>query len=157
MCCGVVVYQKPQEAARAIRELNNSELKGLPMYLREDRAQGGRGGAPGRGGGRGRGGRGRGSAGRSAGRGSGPTGEAGTQIYVGNLSPQTTWRELKDHFRQCGDVKHAEVKVNYQGESKGFGFVHFSNKQEADTAVSRLNGSELQGSALEVRIAPKTR
>lgn len=157
VCCGVVVYQRPQEAVRAIRELQNSELKGQPINVREDRVQGGGGGRGfARGGGRGVGGRGRG-AGRVGGRGNRGGGEQGTQVFVGNLSFETTWRELKDHFRQCGEVTHAEVKTNYQGQSKGFGIVTFASKEEADTAISRLNASELQGSELEVRLDQRAR
>jgi RNA recognition motif-containing protein len=159
LCCGVVVYQRPQEAVRAIRELQNSELKGQIISVREDRAPGGGGGrgfsrgGSGRGGG-GSGGRGRG--GRGAGRGGRGRGE-GVQVYVGNLSSETTWRELKDHFRQCGEVTHAEVKTDFSGQSKGFGIVTFSNKEDADTAIARLNSSELQGSALEVRLDQRSR
>ena len=160
LCCGVVVYQKPQEAIRAIRELQNSELKGNPIYVREDRAQsqgGGRGfarGAGGRGGvGRGRSGLGTGGRGGRGGRGD----EPGTQLFVSNLSLDTTWKELKDHFRQCGEVAHAEVKSNPQGQSKGFGTVTFSTRDEAEEAINQLNGSELQGSQLEVRFDQRTR
>jgi RNA recognition motif-containing protein len=160
ICCGVVVYQRPQEAIRAIRELQNSELKGQPIYVREDRAQnsaGGRGFSRGSGGrnvtGRGRSSRGMVGRGGRGGRG----GEQGVHVYVGNLSPETTWRELKDHFRQCGEVAHVEVKTNPQGQSRGFGIVTFSTTEEADTSISRLNSSELQGSILEVRLDQRTR
>lgn len=155
--CGVVVYQRHQEAARAIRELQNSELKGRPLYAREDR-EGARGGGPGRAvGGRGRG-RGRAGRGGAPGRGRGGSGTAeGTQLYVGNLAFETTWKELKDHFRQCGEVRRAEVVVSPSGQSKGFGTVQFYNKEDADAAISRLNGSELQGRTLEVRADQKPR
>lgn len=154
--CGIVVFQKPQDAARAIRELQNSELNGSPISLREDR--GGSGGGRG-GGGRGyyRGGRGGygGRGGRGGGRGGGGGGFAppaeGTQLFVGNLAFKTTWRELKDHFRQCGDVRRAEVKTNANGSSRGFGIVQFATKTDADEAINRLNGSELQGREIEVR------
>jgi RNA recognition motif-containing protein len=159
LCCGVVVYQKPQEAIRAIRELQNSELKGNPIYVREDRAQnqgGGRGFARGSGG---RSGSGRGRSGRGGGRGGrgGRGDESGTQLFVSNLSSATTWKELKDHFRQCGEVAHAEVKSNPQGQSKGFGTVSFSTREEAEEAINQMNGSELQGSQLEVRFDQRTR
>jgi RNA recognition motif-containing protein len=135
--CGVVVYQRPQEAIRAIRELQHSELNGQTINIREDRnrQRGGRGGG-GRGattGGRGRGGGGRGRRQEFA-------------VQVSNLASQTTWRELKDHFRQCGEVSHAEVKAG------GTGTVQFGNKEDTETAVSRLNGSELQGSKLQVSL-----
>ena len=153
---GIVVYQRAQDAVRAIRELQGTELHGVAMSLREDRmhSHSGRGG-PGRGaGGRGRGGGGRGYGGGGRG-GGGGGGEPGTQVFVGNLSYNTTWKDLKDHFRQCGDIKRAEVKTDNQGNSKGFGLVQFVKKEDADAAIGRLNGSELQGRELEVRLDQK--
>ena len=159
--CGIVVYQRPQEAARAIRELQNSELNGRPLYVREDRMQpgGGRGGGRGRGfvGGRhgGRGHSGRGGGGHSGGSGHSSGGGDGTQLYVGNLSYDTGWRELKDHFRQCGDVDRVEVMEYPDGKKKGFGTVRFFRESDAADAISRLNGVDLQGRSLEVRIDSK--
>lgn len=161
--CGIVVYQKPQEAARAVRELQNTELNGRPMYVREDRMHsGGGGGGRGHFGGRGRGrGRGRGHGGRDyhqGGRGggghsSGATG--GCQLFVGNLSFDTNWQDLKDHFRQCGTVDRVEVMEYPDGKKKGFGTVRFSKEEEAADAIARLNGVELQGRELEVRMDAK--
>lgn len=157
-CSGIVVYQRPQDAARAIRELQGTELHGMAMSLREDRMHSGGGHGGGRGGSRGRGGR-----GYSGGRGYGGGGRGGDrfdpalQVFVGNLSYDTTWRELKDHFRQCGDVKRAEVKTSGSGESRGFGTVQFYKKEDAEAAISRLNGSELQGREIEVRADQKAR
>ena len=154
--CGIVVYQRPQEAARAIRELQNSEIKGRPMFAREDRearnTPGHRFGGRGRGRGRhsGRGGF------QGRGRGGGAIAD-GTQLYVGNLAFETTWKELKDHFRQIGDVRRAEVATGIGGQSKGFGTVQFFSKEDADAAIESLNGSELQGRTLEVRADNKQR
>jgi RNA recognition motif-containing protein len=168
--CGIVVYQRPQEAARAIRELQNTELNGRTIYAREDRMQpgGGRGFGSGRGRGRGRGhggrhqgGRGGGRSGghvggRGGGRGDGQlSGGDGCQLYVGNLSYDTTWQDLKDHFRQCGNVSRAEVMEYPDGKKKGFGLIRFSNQEEAQEAIDSLNGVELQGRDLEVRMDAK--
>lgn len=144
--CGVVVYQNPKEASRAIRELQNSELNGRPMYLRKDRVQSGGRGRP-RGGRGYQGGRGGGSRGGGA--------SSGCQLFVGNLSFDTSWQDLKDHFRQCGDVEHVEVMETPDGRKKGFGTVRFSSTAEAEAAISSLNGIELQGRALEVRLDHK--
>lgn len=146
---GTVVYQRPQDASRAIRELNDSELMGFQISVREDRSHpGGRGRGGGRGsGGRGRsgdrgfGGRGRGDRDSGRGRGGAPD---GTNLFVGNLPFETSWSELKDHFKQCGDVKHTEVK-------RGFGIIQFCNKTDAEKAISQMNGTDFQGRALEVR------
>ncbi|CAB9509256.1 Uncharacterized RNA-binding protein C328.05 [Seminavis robusta] len=173
--CAVVVYQRPQEAARAIRELQNSELHGRDIYLREDRNHGavgggrhhggdrgghghhhhhgGRGGH--RGGGRGHGGGGRGHGDDDKGNNHGHGG--GFLLFVNNLSYETSWQDLKDHFRQCGDVERAEVMTNAEGRSKGFGTVRFMKEKEAEAAIERLNGQELQGRTLEVRYDNKQR
>jgi RNA recognition motif-containing protein len=155
--CGIVVYQRPQEAARAIRELQNSELNGRPIYVREDHMQpgGGRGFAGGRGRGRGHGGRHQG--GRGGGRGGGQfSGGGGCQLYIGNLSYDTTWQDLKDHFQQCGKVSRAEVMEYPDGKKKGFGIIRYSKQEEAQEAIDRLNGVELEGRDLEVRMDAKT-
>jgi RNA recognition motif-containing protein len=159
--CGTVIYQKAQDATRAIRELQDSELLGRPMRLREDRMQpggGGRGHHGGRGGGGGRGGRGRGG-GRHGGNNNShfqSKSEAGSQLFIGNLSFDTTWKELKDHFKQCGEVERADVKKHPDGKSRGFGIVRFLKAMDAEAAMAKLNGSDLQGREIEVRVdAPK--
>eukprot|EP00541_Cyclophora_tenuis_P014156 CAMPEP_0116560166 /NCGR_PEP_ID=MMETSP0397-20121206/10825_1 /TAXON_ID=216820 /ORGANISM="Cyclophora tenuis, Strain ECT3854" /LENGTH=365 /DNA_ID=CAMNT_0004086065 /DNA_START=187 /DNA_END=1284 /DNA_ORIENTATION=- len=143
--CGVVVYQNPKEASRAIRELQNSDLNGRPMYLRKDRVQPGGGRGRGRGRGRNRGGGGGGPSSSSS----------GCQLFVGNLSFDTSWQDLKDHFRQCGEVEHVEVMETPEGRKKGFGTVRFGSAAEAEAAISQLNGVELQGRTLEVRLDHK--
>lgn len=145
VCCGVVAYQKPQEALRAIRELQGSELNGMPIKCREDRErydirQRGR-----------RMNRGPGGGGRGGGRGGRGMAPAEGLVYVGNLAPETTWRDVKDHFRQCGDIRRAEVVIGTNGQSRGYGSVQFGSKADAEEAIQRLNGSSLQGRNLEVR------
>lgn len=77
-------------------------------------------------------------------------GEGGdAQLYVGNLSSDTTWRDLKDLFQQCGNVERADVMKT------GFGLVRFSNSEEAKKAMERFNGFELKGQKLEVRLDNK--
>jgi len=143
--CGIVQYQKPQEAARAIRELQNSVLNGRPIFVREDREQSGGGG----------GGRHHHKDNNSYKDRNDNDGGGGCQLFVGNLSFDTSWRELKDHFRQCGDVERADVMEAPDGRKKGFGTVRFYKAKDASNAIQRLNGVELQGRCLEVRIDHK--
>jgi RNA recognition motif-containing protein len=156
--CGIVVYQKHQDAQRAIRELQDSELNGRPLKLREDRV-GGRGGRGGRHGGRsgrfgGRGGRHGGSDHhQQSGAGSGRS-EAvpeGTQLFVSNLPFGANWRDLKEHFSAAGEVSHAFIKVSDTGRSKGIGVVRFMTKEDAENAIATLNGVDFQGRPLDVR------
>lgn len=155
--CGIVVYQRPHDASRAIRELQNSDLNGCEIRIREDRVQsGGRGsGRGGRGrGGRGRG-RGRGHGGPARGVGSYTPPPEGTQLFLGNLSFLTSSSTVETLFSQCGEVDRATVHTFPNGRSKGYGTVRFIRKEDADAAIEKLNGVELDGRTLEVRLDQK--
>merc|ERR1712028_305429 len=117
------------------------DLNGRPVRLREDRVAGSSGGK-GKGNNRNR------STRNYVSEESVPE---GTQLYVGNLSYDTTWRDLKDHFNQAGEVVRADVKTSESGRSKGFGIVRFTRPEDADAAISSLGGVELDGRSLEVR------
>ena len=69
-----------------------------------------------------------------AGRGSG---EPGRRIYVGNLSWQTTWQDLKDHFKQAGEVLYADVLTSSDGRSRGCGVVEFATADQVWCSVSQ--------------------
>ena len=49
------------------------------------------------------------------------TDEKFTKVFVGNLSFQTTWQNLKDYMRKIGKVIYAEVFTNNYGKSRGCG------------------------------------
>ena len=67
-------------------------------------------------------------------------------IYVGNLSYEVTEEELKEAFGAFGQVETVNIITDkYSGRSKGFGFVTMENDEEANKAISGLNGSSLQG------------
>ena len=72
-------------------------------------------------------------------------------IYVGNLSYETTEEDLKKAFDVYGAVDTVRViKDNYSGRSKGFGFVEMPTKSEAQSAIEGLNGKDLKGRSLNV-------
>ena len=75
-------------------------------------------------------------------------------IYVGNLSPETTDDDLRQAFEAFGQVDTANViKDKYSGESRGFGFVEMPSKDESQKAIDELNGKDLQGSPINVNEA----
>ncbi len=75
-------------------------------------------------------------------------------IYVGNLSPETTEDDLRQAFEAFGQVDNANViKDKYSGESRGFGFVEMPSKDEAKKAIDEMNGKDLQGSPINVNEA----
>ena len=75
-------------------------------------------------------------------------------IYVGNLSFETTEGDLRQAFEAFGQVTSATIiKDKYSGESRGFGFVEMPTKTEAQAAIDGLNGKELKGRTLNVNEA----
>jgi RNA recognition motif-containing protein len=73
------------------------------------------------------------------------------KLYVGNLSFSVTDQALADAFSQCGTVETAKVIMDRDtGRSKGFAFVEMSSATEAQTSISKLNGSQFEGRAMNV-------
>lgn len=79
-------------------------------------------------------------------------------IYVGNLSYNTTEGDLRTQFETYGQVSSARVVIDKMtNRSKGFGFVEMGSQSEGQAAISGLNGKDLDGRALNVNEArPKT-
>ena len=79
-------------------------------------------------------------------------------IYIGNMSFDTTEDQLREAFTGFGEVSTVNIiKDKYTGEPRGFGFVEMSGKDEAMAAISGLNGQDLNGRALNVNEAkPRT-
>ena len=75
-------------------------------------------------------------------------------IYVGNLSFDTTENELERAFATYGAVTTARIATDRDtGRARGFGFVEMASNEEAQAAIRALNGSELQGRTLTVNEA----
>jgi RNA recognition motif-containing protein len=75
------------------------------------------------------------------------------KLYVGNLSFQTTEGDLDGLFAQVGEVESVRIITDRDtGRSRGFGFVEMSD-DNAEKAISQLNGTELDGRALTVNEA----
>ena len=76
------------------------------------------------------------------------------KIYVGNMSYEVTEEDLRVTFGQFGQVESATIiKDRDSGQSKGFGFVEMSSKDEGQAAINDLNGKELKGRTLNVNEA----
>lgn len=77
-----------------------------------------------------------------------------TNIFVGNLSFQTSEDELQAAFTQYGAVERVSiVRDRDSGQSRGFAFVEMTNGNEAANAISSLNQRELNGRAMNVNEA----
>jgi RNA recognition motif-containing protein len=76
------------------------------------------------------------------------------KLYVGNLSFDTTEDTLRQKFESHGEVSSVNIiKDRDSGQSRGFGFVEMMTKSEAESAMTDLNGSELDGKSLNVNEA----
>ena len=76
------------------------------------------------------------------------------KIFVGNLSYSTTEDEIRNAFSAFGAVDRVSVITDRDtGQARGFAFVEMSNGSEAESAMSALNGSELNGRKLNVNEA----
>ena len=75
-------------------------------------------------------------------------------IYVGNLSRDTSEEQLRQAFSSYGEAKEVHIITDrYSGESRGFAFVEMRSKEEGQAAIAGLNGTELNGRTLNVNEA----
>jgi RNA recognition motif-containing protein len=73
------------------------------------------------------------------------------KLYVGNLSKQVTDAQLNELAVAYGKPLSASVAVDRaSGESKGFGFVEYSDEAEAKAAITGLDGRDVNGQSLKV-------
>jgi RNA recognition motif-containing protein len=78
----------------------------------------------------------------------------GRKLYVGNLSYGVSDSDLQQLFESHGTVVSAQIIMDRDtGRSKGFGFVEMGTDEEAQAAISALNGQEHNGRALTVNEA----
>ena len=78
----------------------------------------------------------------------------GKKLYVGGLPYSVTDGTLQELFAAHGTVESATVIMDrMSGRSKGFGFVEMSSQEEAQAAIDKLNGTDLEGRNITVNEA----
>ena len=76
------------------------------------------------------------------------------KLFVGNLSFNTTENDLQDLFAAHGSVVETNLMMDRtSGRPRGFGFVTMSTPQEAEAAITALNGKDVDGRSLTVNVA----
>ncbi len=80
------------------------------------------------------------------------------KLYIGNLSYSTHEEDVREAFAKIGEVLSATLIVDQtNGMSKGFGFVEMASDEDADKAISALNGTTFMDRTITVNEArPKT-
>jgi len=78
----------------------------------------------------------------------------GKKLFVGGLSWDTADDGLRQAFEQFGEIVEAKVITDREsGRSRGFGFVTFTTDESAASAISAMNGAQLDGRAIKVNEA----
>ncbi|KAM0935844.1 putative RNA recognition motif domain, nucleotide-binding alpha-beta plait domain superfamily [Dioscorea sansibarensis] len=81
-----------------------------------------------------------------------------SRLFIGGLSFSTDDITLKEAFSSFGSVLEARVITDREsGRSRGFGFVHFERNEDANEAMSSMDGQELNGRAIRVSYASDDR
>ena len=76
------------------------------------------------------------------------------KLFVGGLSWNLSWQDLKDAFAEHGEVAFARVITDREtNKSRGFGFVEFVNVEDAVKAKEAMDGVELDGRSIKVDFA----
>ncbi len=80
------------------------------------------------------------------------------KLYVGNLSYNTHEEDLREAFSKIGEVVSATLILDQtNGRSKGFGFVEMESDEDADKAISSMNGTSFMDRTITVNEArPRT-
>jgi RNA recognition motif-containing protein len=77
-----------------------------------------------------------------------------SKIFVGNLQYDVTERELRDRFAEIGAVERVEIPADpNSGRTRGFAFVEMATPQDAELAIERLAGVEMNGRPIRLEFA----
>jgi polyadenylate-binding protein len=134
---GFVNFAQPEEAQRAVEALNGTVINGKPIYVgraqkkheREEELRHQRMDQLQK--------------------------YQGVNVYVKNLEDSVDDDRVRQEFSKFGTITSAKVMRDEKGNSKGFGFVCFSNPEEATRAVTEMNGNLLQSKPLYVGLAQR--
>jgi RNA recognition motif-containing protein len=76
------------------------------------------------------------------------------KLFIGGLAFSTTTERLREVFAAAGQVESAAVVTDRDtGRSRGFGFVEMATAEEAEQAITRFNGKDLDGRQIRVEKA----
>jgi polyadenylate-binding protein len=71
-------------------------------------------------------------------------------VFIKNLDPHVTVKDLHNHFSQVGPILCAKVATNSEGQSLGYGYVQFEKKEDADSSIEHLQSSRLKENEIQL-------
>lgn len=81
-----------------------------------------------------------------------------TTLYVGGLEESVNESHLHAAFIPFGDIKDVNIPLDHaNGKHRGFGFVEYEEKDDAQAAMDNMNNAELYGRVLRVNFAQPQR
>lgn len=78
------------------------------------------------------------------------------KVFVSNLDFSTSWTDLRNFMKQCGDVVRADIFMNKEGKSRGMGVVEYRNSQDAKDAVANVHQQMFNGRKVFVKFDETT-
>ena len=76
------------------------------------------------------------------------------RLFVGNLSYNVTEAELREHFSAAGEVSYISLPTDREtGQLRGFAFVDFNDRAQAEDAINRFNNQSFKGRTIAVSVA----
>lgn len=76
------------------------------------------------------------------------------KLFVGGLNWKTSDEGLREAFARFGEITEAKVILDREtGRSRGFGFVTFADDESANSAISEMDGTDLEGRTIKVNQA----
>jgi len=83
--------------------------------------------------------------------------EGSSTVFVGNLSFNSTEDSLRSVFENHGEIQQIRIPTREDGSLKGFAYVQYNSPEEAKTAVSELNGADIDGRSVRLDLANESR
>ncbi len=81
-----------------------------------------------------------------------------TSVLVRKINYRTTSEDLKKQFAEFGEVTDVYIPLDYHSRRpRGFAFVKFANRDDAEASIKALDGTEIDGSRVEVVLAQESR
>lgn len=76
------------------------------------------------------------------------------RVYIGGMDWNTTEETIRQNFEEFGDIEEIKIVCDRDtGQSKGFGFITFSDQDSAEHAIQKMNGATLDGRVIKVNKA----